>query len=51
MHASLEVTTGHGVNLEEDILHRPGEGNQSSFLKEGNPPLILEGLEDTESTK
>ena len=42
---------GHGVSLEQGTLHTPGEGGQSNFLEEDKPLLILEVLENIESTK
>lgn len=42
---------GHGVSLEEGTLHTPGEGGQSNCLEEDKPLLMLEVLENVESTK
>ena len=42
---------GHGVSLEEGTLHTPGEGGQSNCPEEDKPLLMLEVLENVESTK
>ena len=42
---------GHGVSLEEGTLRIPGEGDQSNCLEEDKPLLVLEVLENVESTK